>query len=384
MFKPTTKAGIFPHLQEINSAAIDVLRRGINRTVTNPVSRIVLDHTIVPVVRYLDKHRPAVSFEPPPLFPKKISPQSIDDAVKSAGQQFPDRMIVILTDATASGAAQSINCTSAEPSDLDAFDYHKTIFIYACEQDDIGQGFVKKIIDRRGIFIPVLVAQPSTYANLNPFARDVLEAEYRFQQREQFDKWNCGPSDFVNLIQAIDITSHVKGSFVEVGCYQGSSGGVALRYFKVRKIPRRCYFLDVFEGFNYPAAVESSDIVWKGSHQTSGLKAISRRLRAYEDAGVGLFVDVLKSNIVVDDLPATIGPVALANIDVDLFEAVYAALMKLAPLIASGGIIIVEDPGHTPWLIGARVALNDFMHTEWKDKFLSIYMESGQTFLFRK
>ena len=79
-----------------------------------------------------------------------------------------------------------------------------------------------------------------------------------------------------------------------------------------------------------------------------------------------------------------IGPVALANIDVDLFEAVDAALMKVAPIVAPGGIIIVEDPGNIPLLIGARVALNDFMNTVWKDQFLSIYMESGQTFLLRK
>lgn len=303
--------------------------------------------------------------------------------MNSARQQFPERLIVILTDSTLS-SFQSINCASGEPDELDAFDYYKTIFIYACEQDDIGQSFVKKIIDRHGIFIPVGVAQPSTYVNLNSIARDVLRAEYEFQKREKFDHWVFGPSDFINITQAIDLTAHVPGSFVEIGCYEGSSAGVALRYLKARKISRSCYFLDVFEGFDYPAAVESSDIYWKGSHQTSGIEAISRRLRAYEDAGIGLFVDVIKSNIVVDHLPTNIGPVALANIDVDLFEAVYAALMKIAPLVANGGIIIVEDPGHTPMLIGARVALNDFMNTIWKDKFLSIYMESGQTFLVRK
>jgi hypothetical protein len=44
-----------------------------------------------------------------------------------------------------------------------------------------------------------------------------------------------------------------------------------------------------------------------------------------------------------------------------MYEAVAAALAKVAPLIAEGGIIIAEDQGHTPLLIGAYVAVQKFL-----------------------
>ena len=46
-----------------------------------------------------------------------------------------------------------------------------------------------------------------------------------------------------------------------------------------------------------------------------------------------------------------------------------------------GGIIVVEDPGHTPQLVGARVALDEFLASKAASKFMPVYMESGQTFL---
>jgi hypothetical protein len=48
-----------------------------------------------------------------------------------------------------------------------------------------------------------------------------------------------------------------------------------------------------------------------------------------------------------------------------------------------GGILIVEDPGHTPLLIGACAALDLFLQTETGRKFTLIYMRSGQYFLVR-
>ena len=85
-------------------------------------------------------------------------------------------------------------------------------------------------------------------------------------------------------------------------------------------------------------------------------------------------VDVFKSNIVADDLPQEVDRIAVANIDVDIYEAVAAALLKVSPLMSVGGIMVVEDPGHTPLLIGARVALQEFLETEAASRFLPLYV----------
>ncbi len=69
------------------------------------------------------------------------------------------------------------------------------------------------------------------------------------------------------------------------------------------------------------------------------------------------------------------------NIDVDLYEAVKAAkLTNVATRMVVGGIIIVEDPGHTPALIGSRLALHEFLDSLIAASFMHIYLESGQTF----
>jgi hypothetical protein len=92
-------------------------------------------------------------------------------------------------------------------------------------------------------------------------------------------------------------------------------------------------------------------------------------------------VIVRRHNIIEQEIPADVPLIAVANIDVDLYEAVLAALHKTAPRMTSGGIIIMEDPGHTPYLVGARVALDEFLASRTAAGFLPIYMEFGQTFL---
>jgi hypothetical protein len=49
-----------------------------------------------------------------------------------------------------------------------------------------------------------------------------------------------------------------------------------------------------------------------------------------------------------------------------------------------GGILVVEDPGHTPLLIGARFALEKFLAEPVGAQFTPLAMQSGQTFLIRR
>ena len=88
---------------------------------------------------------------------------------------------------------------------------------------------------------------------------------------------------------------------------------------------------------------------------------------------------MVKSNILTDDLPVEIGSVAVANIDVDMYEAVLAGMQKIRPRLAKGAIMIVEDDGHTPYLIGARLAVEEFTGSVSSAGLIKISMESGQT-----
>jgi hypothetical protein len=110
---------------------------------------------------------------------------------------------------------------------------------------------------------------------------------------------------------------------------------------------------------------------------------VSQRLKRLEQRHLGRSVNVIKHNIITQDLPADIGSIAVANLDVDQLESVYAGVCRLAPKIAVGGILIVEVPGHTPLLIGAHAALSVFLRTAVARQFVPIYMASGQYFLVR-
>jgi hypothetical protein len=146
---------------------------------------------------------------------------------------------------------------------------------------------------------------------------------------------------------------------------------------------RPSYFLDVFEGFTYEAARTSPDTTWKGTHQSDGIETVAARLQRFARPELGRPVHIVKNNIITEPLPAGIQQIAVANLDVDLLEAVYHGLLQLAPHIAIGGILIVEDPGHTPLLIGAHAALEMFQRTALARDFVPIYMRSGQTILVR-
>lgn len=319
-----------------------------------------------------------------PLFTAKATPELVKQAMLRADHVLRRRPIVLWDGYGEIGDVAHIACATDDPDAIDAYPVDETVFIYACTQDDLGGPFIRRVIARGGKFYPIRVHEPCLYVNIDTVARRALENELYRQVAEGFAKWDHGPHDFVNLIQALAVTEKLPGDYVEIGCYQGSSSGAVLHYLRDKGRPMTCHFLDVFEGFTYPAATESADTLWQNTHKTDGVEAIRRRLESYAEGSSNLRVHVHKSNCITDDLPADIQKIAVANIDVDLYEAVVAGLRRVAPLIVPGGIIVVEDPGHSPFLIGARVALDEFLESDAARAFTPILMQSGQTFLIRK
>ena len=317
-----------------------------------------------------------------PVITAHVTEPIVAKTVRFVKARFPERQWVVLWDGFGSiGAIKHVACEREAPEVLDQYGYESTIFVYACTQDDIGSPFVRRIIDKGGKFVPIEIAYPIRFAHLDRVARSSLEREFEHQAADGFSKWDTG--DFTNLLQALSITENLRGDFVEIGCFQGSSGGAVLRYLADKRRRQRCYFFDVFEGFTYEAATNSPDARWVGGHKTEGIEVIGPRLKSYAAKTEGLEVFVEKGNCITDPLPSAIEAISVANIDVDLYEAVLAALQKVEPLVVPGGIVVVEDPGHTPRLIGARVALDEFLANGGRAKFVPIQMESGQTFLIR-
>jgi Macrocin-O-methyltransferase (TylF) len=255
--------------------------------------------------------------------------------------------------------------------------------LYAVEHAQDGFELIEWLTDQGYKYRGVGGYDVGGYVHDDRVARETIEKallEQTFSGYEKF--WDPGSDqDFVNLTQALYRTRRLSGNVVEVGCFRGSSGSVMLDYAANKNLPpRHFWFFDVFQGFDYEEALVSSDVIWANSHATEGDAIVRQRLE--QKAGANQ-VTVKKLNIITDELPDALGPIAVANIDVDLYEAVLAGLTRIAPLMQIGGIMICEDAGHTPALVGAALALEQFLDSELGAGFTPVHMTSGQTFLVR-
>ena len=191
------------------------------------------------------------------------------------------------------------------------------------------------------------------------------------------DSWHFCPVDFENIFQAIKAGQFLEGDYVEIGTFKGDSASAALNYMKKSGINKKAYFIDTYEGFNYDEAFNSNDTYWKSGHTDTSLERVSKRLEKYSNA------KLVKGNIIKDELPEEIKQICVVNIDVDLYEAVKAALYKVKDKVVTNGIIIAEDYGHTPTLIGGQKAVQEFIEDN-KNDFIPLYLNSGQMFLIKK
>lgn len=267
--------------------------------------------------------------------------------------------------------------------DLKSLDKFDALY-WATDRVDLHAKVARHFISNKKIFSPINGFEPARTWFHDPVKESVLAKEFELQGEEGIEKFGHGTgADFGNLLQLIDQTSEMDGVYLEVGTFFGSSGCVMLRYMKERNIEKDFYFYDVFEGFNYPEALESVDTYWKNTHATDGIDAVKNRLsqRALDDERV----HVIMRNICEENaLEEVKDPICFANIDVDIYEGVYAALHQVFRKLISGGIIVCEDAGHTPSLLGANAALNQFVDEVGRNRFTIIQMESGQYVLIKK
>ena len=263
------------------------------------------------------------------------------------------------------------------------YDPDTTVAIYAIQHASIGLPIAAALIEKNIKFLTAGGTRTGGFAYDDKVARQAIEMAFIVQTVQGFAKFNDpGTSeDFANLCQALLYTNAIPGDVVEVGCFRGSSGTMMLEYAAQKKLkPKTFRFFDVFGGFDYPEALKSTDAFWANTHATDGQAIVAERLKGCAGANT---VHVEKMNIISDEIPEGLTQISLCNLDVDLYEAVHAGLFRLAPLISVGGIMICEDAGHLPALIGARVALQDFIQSEAGKAFTPVHQESGQVFLVK-
>lgn len=231
--------------------------------------------------------------------------------------------------------------------------------------------------------IALRVAGPSSVYMHDPVKENLLAQEYDNQKAEGVEKFSYGPgADFVNILQAMDWAEKLSGDLVEIGCFNGSSTSVMAAYMESQRSSKTLFVYDTFDGFSYKEAFESKDFQWAGTHSSEGFEEVAARVKARAPVKSDQIL-VFKRNILDPSAIEEVNQISFASIDVDLYEAVLRGLELVHEKILIGGIVLVEDPGHLPPFLGAKIALEEFLDSVPSDTYLKFMLESGQYMLVR-
>lgn len=342
--------------------------KGIVRAVVElePVSKAI--RGLANLARQGDASEVFTRFDDDRLF--KHLKHSIKDVSAS---QFGDRTPYVLSDRPVSPVVPGEHITSLDGL-TDAQIREGVFFIYF-ECDNEALPSLRRITKSGGKYVPHI---------------DFRKTDYRFTDRSVYKAmqktWakadrisHLNPIVHENICEALAITRSLPGDYVEIGVFRGGSALTALNYMDEIGLTRKAWLLDTFEGFLYPEADASPDAIWAGTHELDGVDQTLVNLKQ-TFAGTRTPYELVVANICADALPSGIKQIAVANIDVDMYEPTLVAMQKTAPLIPPGGIMICEDPASTPSLYGAYQAMEDFLdaNSGWLKLF-----KKGQYFLLR-
>ena len=158
----------------------------------------------------------------------------------------------------------------------------------------------------------------------------------------------------------------IEGDFVECGVYKGGSTMLAaLTLLETKNTNRTLWLYDTYEGMPAPTAEDriasSGQPVqerWTQGWWKSPLEEVRQRVEA-----TGYPKEKLE--FVVGDVAHTLPTqkpekIALLRLDTDWYESTKIELEVLYPLLAPGGILIIDDYGH---FTGARKAVDEYFAT---------------------
>jgi O-methyltransferase len=164
-------------------------------------------------------------------------------------------------------------------------------------------------------------------------------------------------------------TSQIAGDIVECGVWRGGSGMViALTLLQLGDVGRRLHLYDTFEGMSVPSDKDRAfdDRPAAQVMEQAGLQRMNQWcLASIEDVranvtSTGYPPDrvLLIKGPVEETIPTHIPThIALLRLDTDWYESTLHELTHLYPLLAAGGVLIIDDYGY--WK-GAREATDQY------------------------
>lgn len=173
------------------------------------------------------------------------------------------------------------------------------------------------------------------------------------------------PRQLMALIKLVDEARRVPGEMVEVGCFVGATTVLLNQHLRAENDVRRYLCIDTFSGF------AGDDVAFEEQTRGKHLDQIQREClfgmndQRWFDYTMRLngFANVttIKGDIKTVTLAEQTKGIAFALLDVDLYQPTRAALAQVWPLLAPGGVIVIDDCHADHAFDGARQAWHEFI-----------------------
>lgn len=189
----------------------------------------------------------------------------------------------------------------------------------------------------------------------------------------------------VTLACALEMTKNKKGSFVECGVFEGNTLITSAIFMKNRKISKKSFGVDTFEGFDPTQTTHDYDLPEmfdalskSGKITDSHLKKAKDRIQKnktenhhldssyFSNVNEKVFKDAKDLNVTLlkgkfsKVLPSFNEEISVLHIDCDLYEPYLECLNSLYEKVVSGGIIVFDEYYSLKYP-GARIAVDEFL-----------------------
>jgi O-methyltransferase len=169
------------------------------------------------------------------------------------------------------------------------------------------------------------------------------------------------------LCQALSL----QGDVWECGVYKGGTAAMIAAFLKERRSSKRLYLFDTFEGM--PETNAAKDWHKKGDFADTSLDEVIRFIGDQERC-------VIRKGLIPETFTGLESAgIALAHIDVDIYQAILDCLQFIWPRLSSGGFIVFDDYGF-PSCPGARAAVDEFFQ---QGPCVPLCLPTGQAIIFK-
>ncbi len=200
------------------------------------------------------------------------------------------------------------------------------------------------------------------------------------------------PDRLYSLIQAVRYVNrhNIEGAIVECGVYRGGAVMAAILTCKQDRVKSREFFLyDTFSGMSRPT---NADRVLNATVNPLALERFEMR-KTGEDSSDWCFasLDEVKRNVattsyesskihyvqgkVEETIPGKMpAKISVLRLDTDWYESTIHEMLHLFPLLAPGGVLIIDDYNY--WS-GSRQAIDEYFSSKNIQIFLMTVGESA-------